>query len=89
MTKDDALKTVLLRYKITAKVVAYDDDDTTSYVPDSHDLDVIETLTGHRPDEDQDLWFTCGGSYSRPEYYLREEFLNETKTKDENFDIHA
>ena len=70
MTQDEALKEVLLRFKVKADLVGYVDDDTTQWTPNPGDLEIIELVLGHKPTED-DLWFMVGGYGPSPDYYVK------------------
>lgn len=63
MTKQEAIRVLLSRFKIGARVthVEYDPaGSSTEYVPDERDLAVVEVLIGRKLAE-SDLHFSCGG----------------------------
>lgn len=68
MTREEAIRKLLMRFKVDACCIASGDDERT-YAPHPDDLAVMSVVIGKTITE-EDLQFNVGVGYSSPYFYL-------------------
>ena len=79
MTAGKALETLLGRFRVGARVIACEEDDTT-YIPEPLSVAVVQAFVD-RPLTEDDFWFVIGCGATPTHYAMRSEVIEEAVKK--------